>query len=184
MEHFFENTIGENWFNYQDFYRKIVNECEDNSHFVEVGCWKGKSVCFLAVEAINSGKKIKIDCVDTWDYVPTSSEIKEPMFNNLYEIFLENVKPIADNINIIKSISWDAASLYEDESLDFVFIDAGHDYESVKKDISSWYPKIKKQGIIAGHDYHYNVGVYPAVNEFFSDKGKINTQNSCWYIKK
>jgi predicted O-methyltransferase YrrM len=75
------------------------------------------------------------------------------------------------------------ASNYQDDSLDFVFIDAGHDYDSVTKDITNWYPKIKNGGIIAGHDYHYDVGVYPAVNDYF--KGKtIKQMGSCWIHEK
>jgi predicted O-methyltransferase YrrM len=137
----------------------------------------------MAVEIINSGKNIRFDCVDTWDFVDTSSEISEKQCENLYNIFLSNIKPVQNNINIVKGISWEMASNYQDNSLDFVFIDAGHDYDSVTKDITNWYPKIKNGGIIAGHDYHYDVGVYPAVNDFF--KGKtIKQMGSCWVHEK
>jgi predicted O-methyltransferase YrrM len=141
------------------------------------------SACFMAVEIINSGKNIRFDCVDTWDFVDTSSEISEKQCENLYNIFLSNIEPVQNNINIVKGISWEIASNYQDDSLDFVFIDAGHDYDSVTKDITNWYPKIKNGGIIAGHDYHYDVGVYPAVNDYF--KGKtIKQMGSCWIHEK
>jgi predicted O-methyltransferase YrrM len=141
------------------------------------------SACFMAVEIINSGKNIRFDCVDTWDFVDTSSEISEKQCENLYNIFLSNIEPVQNNINIVKGISWEMASNYQDDSLDFVFIDAGHDYDSVTKDITNWYPKIKNGGIIAGHDYHYDVGVYPAVNDYF--KGKtIKQMGSCWIHEK
>ena len=48
--------------------------------------------------------------------------------------------------------SVEASKLYENESLDFVFIDACHEYSCVKEDIIAWYPKIKKGGVLAGHD--------------------------------
>ena len=183
MEHFYKNINSENWFGYEDLYSKIVNQFDNNSHFVEVGVWKGMSACYMAVEIINSGKNIKFDCVDTWEYVDTSNEISINQFNNLFEIFKSNIEPVKKNINIVKSLSWDGAKNYEDSSLDFVFIDAGHDYESVTKDLHAWYPKIKNGGIIAGHDYHYNVGVFPAVNDFF--KGTpINQMGACWVVEK
>jgi predicted O-methyltransferase YrrM len=183
MEHFYKTINSENWFNYEDLYKLVVDRFPSDSHFVEVGVWKGQSACFMAVEIINSNKNIKFDCVDTWEFVESSSEIKEGQFENLFQIFQNNIEPVKDHINIVRSISWDGAKLYDDNSLDFVFIDAGHDYESVKKDLESWYPKVKEGGLIAGHDYHYNCGVYPAVNEFFG-KDKIKQMNACWLFEK
>jgi predicted O-methyltransferase YrrM len=60
--------------------------------------------------------------------------------------------------------SLDAVSLYDDASLDFVFIDGSHDYDSVCKDIDAWLPKVKPNGILAGHDYRYYEGVRRAVD--------------------
>jgi len=61
-----------------------------------------------------------------------------------------------------------------DEELDFVYIDANHEYEYVKKDLISFYPKVKDGGLIAGHDYdegdEEKNGVIQAVNEFFKDR--------------
>ena len=65
MEHFYQN-IGEDWFSYPQLYKRIVDNSQDGSHIVEVGSWKGRSAAFMAVEIINSNKKIKFDCVDTW----------------------------------------------------------------------------------------------------------------------
>lgn len=46
-----------------------------------------------------------------------------------------------------------AVKLFEDESIDVVYIDALHTFYGVKQDISMWYPKVKKDGYIAGHDF-------------------------------
>ena len=102
-----------------------------------------------------------------------------PRLSFLYEIFLKNIEPVKHQINPIKSLSWDGAAFYEDNSLDFVFIDAAHDYESVKKDINAWFPKIKKGGVIAGHDYTWCADVQKAVNEFFKGKTIYETEG-CW----
>jgi len=72
---------------------------------------------------------------------------------------------------------------------DFVFIDADHTYESVKKDILAWYPKVKKGGIIAGHNYFVEgkgyEGLRKAVIEIFGNKvNKSYMDERCWLIEK
>lgn len=56
---------------------------------------------------------------------------------------------------------------YPDKFFDYVYIDARHDYDNVKRDISLWYNKVKDGGVLGGHDYQgYYDGVTRAVNEF------------------
>ena len=177
MEHYF-HTLGENWFTYSPLYHKIVNHFPNKSHFVEVGVWKGMSAAYMAVEIINSGKDIRFDCIDTWEFVPSQAEIPPHLFKGLYEVFMKNIEPVKHQINPVQAISWDGAALYEDNSLDFVFIDAAHDYKSVIKDIQSWFPKVKKEGVIAGHDYDCP-DVRKAVTEFFQGYS-IHESEGCW----
>ncbi len=179
MNHIYENnSFGENWFDYSPLYERFIAEIPNNSHIVEVGCWKGKSVAFLAVEAINSGKNIKIDAVDTW--CGSAEHSIDPQV--LYETFINNISPLRHVVTPIKMASVDASSLYENESLDVVFIDAAHDYLSVKADIAAWLPKVKSGGYLAGHDYNQCwSGVIAAVNE------SVNIQEvvcGCWVYKK
>ena len=49
--------------------------------------------------------------------------------------------------------SADAAKTVPDDSLDFVYLDARHDFNGVFEDLSVWWPKLKMGGILAGHDY-------------------------------
>lgn len=72
---------------------------------------------------------------------------------------------------LLRATSIDAALRFEDESLDLVYIDGCHKYASVKRDIETWYPKIKSGYILAGHDYAIGArterfGVIEAVQEF------------------
>jgi predicted O-methyltransferase YrrM len=183
MEHIYNNIDG--WFTFPDLYKSMVDKAPNDSHFVEVGTWLGKSAAYLAVEIANSNKKIKFDCVDLWENnqeYENESVVKENIF---YETFLKNVEPIKNFLNPIKLPSLEAAKLYEDNSLDFVFIDASHIYENVKNDIEAWYPKLKSKGILAGHDYDCG-DVRKAVEEFTSKNSYIVTINSeqCWGFEK
>lgn len=181
MEHYYQ-TIGEDWFTYPNLYKSMV-ERFDNAHFVEVGCWKGRSICFLAVEIINAKKNIKVDCVDIFEYSDIQSDIASEKYENIYAQLLRNIKPVRNIVNPIKGESYIVSKFYPVESLDFVFIDAAHDYENVLKDIHSWYGRVKKGGVIAGHDYDSSEGVKMAVNKFFGEKNIKKTEN-CWVYEK
>jgi len=131
----------------------MIRSAEDGDHLVEVGCWKGKSTAFMAVEIVNSGKKLKFDCIDTWK--GSEDQQNDPMVLNdtLYEHFLENMKPVEGYFNPRRMTSLEAAATYPNNSLAFVFLDASHDYDNVKADIQAWLPKLKSGGILAGDDY-------------------------------
>jgi predicted O-methyltransferase YrrM len=112
-------------------------------------------------------------------------EVKE---NTLYDKFLDNIEPVKNVINPIRMHSLNAVDLYDDNSLDFVFIDAAHDYENVIKDIRAWYPKVKTGGLFAGHDYDPSWhGVVKAVDEFTNERGytlSIKSELSWGFRKK
>lgn len=179
MEHFYQNIHG--WFNYEDFYRQVVRNLPDPAHIVEVGIWKGASAAFMAVEIINSGKKIKFDCVDTWKGSDLELHQTDPEINDLYRVFMDNMKPVYGHFTPVRLPSLDAAILYMDNSLDFVFIDAAHDYENIKKDIIAWRPKIKKGGILSGHDYDFG-DVKRAVDEELSGL-EPKLLGPCWFVQ-
>lgn len=72
-----------------------------------------------------------------------------------------------ETVSIIETYSVIAAPTLADGSFDFIYIDASHLYQDVLDDLRAFYPKIKKGGCIAGHDYGLTFpGVIKAVNEF------------------
>jgi len=87
----------------------------------------------------------------------------------------------------IRKTSDDAAADI-DGLLDFVYIDGNHTYENVKSDINHYFPLVKPNGVIGGHDYvpYYFKGVIRAVNEFASQYGKQHLHISYpdWWIVK
>lgn len=165
------------WFTQERFYSRMVYSCNEDRpyHFVEIGSWKGRSSCYMGVEILNSQKNIQFDCIDTWlgseEHIDKNSPHYEKLLeikDGLYSEFLHNIEPLKEIVNPIRMSSVDASFRYKDESLDFVFIDGAHDYQSVKNDINHWYPKVKKGGYIAGDDFGWD-GVNKAVKEFFGN---------------
>lgn len=188
MEHFHQNIHG--WFTFPQLYSKMVEKFKSNSHFVEVGTWKGTSAAYMAVEIINSNKQIKFDCIDNWigseEHTNPNSDKYEIGFKNnpdfLFQTYLKNIEPVKNIINSIRLPSYEASQKYEDNSLDFVFIDAAHDFDNVLLDVKSWYPKVKIGGVIAGHDYTWHEPVKRAVDKYF---GKIHEESEgCWIFNK
>lgn len=66
----------------------------------------------------------------------------------------KRLKPWENITNFMRMFTSQAAPLIEDQSLDFIYLDARHDYCGVREDIQMWWPKLKIGGIFAGHDYH------------------------------
>jgi predicted O-methyltransferase YrrM len=80
----------------------------------------------------------------------------------------------------LRADSVEASKTVADGSVDCLFIDAAHDYESVKKDITAWLPKVKKGGILAGHDWSWH-GVRTAVQELLPNA--VPTNEDCWVYR-
>jgi predicted O-methyltransferase YrrM len=106
------------------------------------------------------------------------------MFKRLMEHFDFN------KVVLVRQKSAFASTLFPDEFFDFVYIDARHDYEPVKEDITLWWPKVKVGGIIGGHDYTRIPFVERAVKEF-AEENKLDIipflediQNPEWGIIK
>ena len=179
LKHYWQDPMfEEGYFTYPNLYLSVVQHFPSNSHFVEVGCWKGRSAAFLAVEIHNSDKSIRFDCVDTWNGSVTEEPHQSDSYvksGTLYEKFLSNTDLVKHIITPKRGDSVEMARTYEDDSLDFVFIDGDHRYESVKADILAWLPKMKAGGILAGHDYGWCEDVRKAVHEVLGDGNESYT---------
>lgn len=187
MEHFYQ-FIGEDWFTYPGLYTRAVNSFASGT-FVEVGSWKGRSAAYLGVEIMNSGKPIKLICVDTWKGSLEHKDMDVIISDSLYNEFIKNTQPISSVLVPMRMTSLEAAKQFEDNSLDFVFLDASHEYEDIMADLEAWYPKVKAGGLFAGHDYHVSRAAWPgvaaAVEEWMSKKGKkFDACEMCWITNK
>jgi hypothetical protein len=174
-------------FDYSKFYDFIASY-KNFKTFVEIGVLKGRAISYLAAKLKNR-TGIKLYAVDVFETIHTLSHDHLKGYQSqkgyLYEMYNYNLQEagvrslIEDKIGL----SWEVAKDFRDDYFDFIFIDADHTYEGVRKDIEAWYPKLKKGGIISGHDYHSSwPGTIKAVDEFFDKKIKRMCR-SVWYVK-
>lgn len=163
----------------------LLNQTAGNQ-FVDLGCFIGGFTQVLATHARKRGGKVY--SVDLYKEIRTGQArdfLPEHMKYPCKEYFIENMNEIGlmDVIDLHEGCSWEFALKFEDESIDFVWIDASHVYPDVIKDIKAWYPKLRKGGVMAGHDYS-DWGVEMAVREFFPFYVVYPTRNDCWAVKK
>jgi len=145
---------------------------------VEVGSYQGESTIIFA-ENIKTLKTLY--AVDPWmnGYAPgdvCSDEYPMDIVESNFNVRIKDYPQISKQ----KTTSEEFSKTIEDGSLDFVYIDGDHQYESCKKDLELWVPKVKKGGIIAGHDYLAIcfLGVVNAVNESFGSPDKTYEDTS------
>lgn len=148
----------------------------------EIGCARGQTTMSL----LQACPKLKMIAVDLWQPVPEEvgggRQYKDWNFKSIEQTFKERTRPFTHRLQVLKGISWEMADKVEDESLDFVFIDADHEYESVKKDIRAWVPKLKPTGILNGHDTHFPE-VVKAIDELLPGWESTGVDH-VWFIHK
>jgi hypothetical protein len=89
-----------------------------------------------------------------------------------YHFALANLQAHAHRAKLIRAKSTEAAKCFPASSLDFIYIDGAHDYESVIADLRAWWPALSARGILAGHDWTdqpIHAGVKKAVLEFAAE---------------
>lgn len=154
--------------------------------WVELGAWTGKSTAYCVVELLQREKFGKFYCVDTWDGGIELAEQDIIKSKSLQQVFERNVAPVLDLIVPIKSLSWDGAQQFDNDSVDFCYVDAGHTYDCVIQDLHAWWPKIRPGGRFGGDDYTKgHPGVQKAVWEFFGERDlKVRRSGRCWLVDK
>ena len=138
----------------------------------EVGVERGRN----ALDMVQNMDIDKLYLID--DYLPYTdylggycpAEIQE----QVYQDMLERISPYSNKIIVVKKSSLDVAPTFPDGFFDFVYIDGNHNYESVKQDIALWFPKVKKGGVLGGHDFDNRNITRQDVAEAVKDFAKEN----------
>ena len=177
------------WFSYSNLYDLMVEKLPFNSVFVEIGSWFGKSTNYMAKRIKESKKNIHFTTIDTWKGSQSEDlhkKIVDSFGGDIFYEFVDN-SILSENyavMNFIKDTSKNASNQFWNNSIDFLMIDGGHEYEDVIEDVSTWYNKIKPGGYIAGDDYGTNIfhGVTTAVDEYFYNQVQAEGWN--WMRRK
>jgi len=165
-------------------YDKAIQEAKDGDIFVELGCYKGKSTCYMIDKIKESGKKINFYVIDNFS---TLGNVEQEFKENLGEDRLKT-------ITFINEDSAEANRHFSLDSVDFIFIDTDHNATQLIKELRAWESKFKKGCLVSGHDFHHNdmkdafdyLGIQ-LYNVIFSEinyyEGNAWRHTSWWYIK-
>ena len=116
-------------------------------------------------------------------YMDGHIQITQELLDAQYLAAQDNISDFAPRGKILRGYSQDFVNSFEDKSLDYIFIDGDHSYEGALRDCELFFPKIKSNGIFAGHDWSFD-GVRKAVNEFKDKNGSPNIRmikEDVWY---
>jgi predicted O-methyltransferase YrrM len=143
--------------------------------FVEVGSWKGRSTSFIGPTCRANGTRLV--CVDHWKgshdrlaatYARALAE------EDVEATFRANMKALAIDVEVLAEPSLAAAARFADGTVGRVFLDGGHDEETVTQDLVAWFPRLCADGLLGGHDYdEKHAGLVQAVDRFARAHGLV-----------
>lgn len=134
----------------------------------EIGTERG----YYAQVLCKANPHLKLFCIDAWTEIPGyRTHVKQGELDEIYKEAISRLSPF--NCVLIKSFSNDAVNNFKNESLDFIYIDANHSYDAVTADLKLWSKKVKKGGIISGHDYARNTREVVRAVKDFTESNKI-----------
>jgi len=115
----------------------------------EIGVAKGEHAALL----MDNNPSLHLYAIDPWDAYPGYVDYTQDKLDSFYgnvRRYLTRYK----NCTIVRKKSMEAVLDFEDNQLDFVYIDGAHDFKSVAEDICDWSRKVRVGGIVFGHDYY------------------------------
>jgi predicted O-methyltransferase YrrM len=176
----------EGWFSHADadFVRQICANIHDGV-VVELGFFAGRCTAVMAPICQANGNKYHAvdncagaDIRDPATKAQKSRDMRKAFDNNMKSLNL------LDYVSTHVADSAASSRMFTDECVDFCFVDASHVAENVKRDIEAWWPKIKRGGVLGGHDYSWG-SVRGVTNDFAKLHGlNLIHVSNCWKLVK
>lgn len=153
--------------------------------FAEIGVWKS---VLCSTILVNVPDIDEYWAVDPWDINLAYTRVQKRRVERQWFLMHWNCCVLMmrhPQLKVVKMTSEQASSIFPDGYFDMVFIDAVHTFEAVWDDISYWLSKVRKDGLISGHDYGGGYpGVKKAVDQWFGEKNVELIKNTGIWTKR
>lgn len=143
----------------RNLFGRFLNERDLKGEAVEIGSHRGES----AAQLLSCWNGKKLWCVDPWANLPGYEAQSKLLIEGWggegdrerdYSLAVERLKRwVPERCELLRETSLEALRRFADGSLDFVFVDGDHRRVHVLHDLEGWWPKLRKGGILAGHDW-------------------------------
>ena len=146
----------------QDFFRGLRSRNEIGLKLQQLGFETGAEVGVQKGEFAMKTLSLWPSCkhyyvIDSWKNQENSKDLAN-VANDVQERFyrqtLKRLQKWQDKIRVFRTYSTKAAAQIPDKSVDYVYLDARHDYCGIKEDLVAFWPKVRPGGVLAGHDFH------------------------------
>lgn len=172
------------WFDFEDIYNRMAEEVLDREIIIELGVWKGKSLIYLADRLKQYAKWVPVIGIDAfdgrgWGGFETIGRLDRQNgdMRTVYQQCMDNIEAcgVGYRTKIIQADCIEAAGMFANESVRFLFIDDTHESEHIKREIAAWLPKMQRPTFMAGHDYPGDIKA--GVDAMFPN---VKIVGSCW----
>ena len=121
---------------------------KDNLVCAEIGTWVGKNAEIM----LKLDPTMKLHVIDAYTNVGITDDLSEGKPEEVKEKARVRLEPFKDRVTFVYRQSEIAYLDYPNEYFDYIYIDADHSYFGAYRDMRTWWPKLKKGGVFAGHD--------------------------------
>lgn len=142
-----------------------------------IGAEIGVAEGYFSNDLLEQGLE-KLYSVDAWMTLNVKGDgaSSQVWHDKNYQAAIDRLAKHGNKSIILRGISEAMSIRVADDHLGLLYLDAGHSYEDVFKDLTVWYPKVVNGGIISGHDYeNRSYGVKQAVQDFTHGRFKVYT---------
>lgn len=130
----------------------LLNELGLTGEGVEVGVHRGE----FADQILQRWNGKMLHLVDPWRHLPSYHDVAnvdDAAHDVNFHLTCARLVHFGNRVRIHRTLSLDAAKCFKAGSLDFAYLDANHAFEAVCQDLDAWFPKVRRGGILAGHDF-------------------------------
>lgn len=186
-----------------EFLARKVRETETGSNPIIVGAELGVHQGFMSRVLLDKIPNLELHMVDLWGVHPDDSAFVKSGdlrsrhswkdYNDNLLLARRRVRQHTWHAHIHVTSTHAASKLFNDEALNFVFIDGDHSFEGCYQDMQDWWSKVRPGGIFSGHDYNYHpkgmkIEVTQAVDQFLKEQNRtadLRLGPSCvWWLVK